>query len=117
MTEYDIALYPGDGIGPEVTRQAVKAIDAASPHFGFTCRFTEYNWGCAYYRKEGKVVPDDYMDILAQYDAILMGALGDPAQAPDHLTVTPIIEIRQRFDQYVGYRPAESAARRPPPSV
>ncbi|MBN2291295.1 MAG: tartrate dehydrogenase [Pirellulales bacterium] len=106
MKNYNIALYPGDGIGREVVPEAIKSLDAVSDACGFKLEYTQFDWGCDYYEHKGKVVPDDYLDILSGFDAIFLGALGDPARLPDHITLRPLIEIRQSFDQYACLRPA-----------
>ena len=102
-----IALYPGDGIGVEVTREAVRALQAARDVFGFELETHEFNWGSRLWKETGHVVPDDYLDTLRGFDAVFLGALGDPANTPDHVTLQPLIEMRQRFDQYVCLRPAK----------
>ena len=106
MEKYNIAIYPGDGIGREVIPEAVKALTAASEQCGFALKYTQFDWGCEYYDRTGMVVPDDYLDILRGFDAILLGSLGDPNRLPDHITLKPLIEIRQQFDQYACIRPA-----------
>ncbi len=106
MKIYKIALYPGDGIGMEVVPEAVKTLDAVSQACGFGLEYCEFDWGCGYYDREGKVVPDDYLDVLSGFDAIFLGALGDPDHLADHITLKPLIEIRQSFDQYACIRPA-----------
>ena len=106
MKEYNIAIYPGDGIGREVVPEAVKALTAASEQCGFTLKYTEFDWGCEYFDRTGKVVPDAYLNVLSGFDAILLGSLGDPDHLPDHITLKPLIEIRQQFDQYACLRPA-----------
>lgn len=108
MKTYNIAVYPGDGIGIEVTREAVRVLKTLETIFqSFKFRFTEFDWGSNYWKKTGKVVPDNYLEILKGFDAILLGALGDPANIPDYVTLVPIIQIRQSFDQYVCLRPAK----------
>ena len=108
MKIYNIAVYPGDGIGIEVIREAVKALKALETLFrSFKFNFTEFDWGSNYWKKTGRVVPDNYLETLKGFDAILLGALGDPANIPDHVTLVPIIQIRQSFDQYVCLRPAK----------
>ena len=107
MAKYRIALYPGDGIGVDVTDEAVKALDAASDAMGFSLEYERFNWGSAHWRETGKVVPEDFLKILADFDAVYLGAIGDPAILPDHVTLTPLIEMRQGFDQYACLRPAK----------
>lgn len=108
MRTYEIAVYPGDGIGIEVISAAIQVLKTLEQAFGsFKLALTEYNWGSRYWRETGRVVPDNYLDILKDYDAIFLGALGDPMNVPDHITLVPLIQIRQRFDQYVCLRPAQ----------
>ena len=107
MSNFKIALYPGDGIGQEVLQQAVRVLDSVQASVGgFELHYSELPWGGDYYVEHGSVVPDDYLDQLRQYDAILLGAVGDPERLPDSLTLTPLVQIRQRYDQYVCMRPA-----------
>ncbi len=107
MKKYRIAVYPGDGIGVEVTAEALKVLETVKRRFGFSLEFTEFPWGCEYAQAhEGRVVPPDYLDILRDFDAVFLGALGHPALVPDHIALVPLIEIRQAFEQYVGLRPA-----------
>lgn len=107
MQTYKIALYPGDGIGPEVVDQAVRVLDAAQARAGFQLAYTRLPWGYEYWRKHGSVVPDDFLDVLRPFDAILLGAVGWPAEVPDHVTLAPLVKIRQTFDQYVCIRPSK----------
>ena len=107
MKNYRIAVYAGDGIGPEVTAEAVRvlrAVERRLQRFSLDC--TELPWGIEWWRKTGQVVPDDFLDVLRPHDAILLGAVGWPAELPDHLTLAPLVQIRQQFDQYACVRPA-----------
>ncbi len=107
MRVYRVALYPGDGIGVDVIREGVKALKALQDVCaGFRLEFVEFDWGSRYWRRTGRVAPDDYLDILRDFDVIYLGALGDPQNVPDHITLVPLIQMRQRFDQYVCLRPA-----------
>jgi tartrate dehydrogenase/decarboxylase / D-malate dehydrogenase len=104
---FRIAVYPGDGIGGEVTAEAVRALEAAQARVGgFRLELTDLPWGVAWWRQTGQVVPDDFLTILRPFDAILLGAVGWPAELPDHVTLDPLVRIRQRFDQYACVRPA-----------
>ncbi len=104
---YKIAVYPGDGIGVEVTVEAVKVLKAAEKVFGFALEMTSFDWGVAHWRRTGEVVPGDFLKTLQSFDAILLGALGAPAELPDHVTLKPLIQMRQGFEQYVCLRPAK----------
>ena len=106
MQSYRITAYPGDGIGQEVTAETLRVLDAVQDGGDFRLEVTRVPWGSDYYRRHGAMVPDDYLEQLAPCDAIFLGAIGDPARIPDHLTLTPLIRIRQRFDQYACVRPA-----------
>ena len=108
MTTYKIALIPGDGIGPEVIHEAVRGLKTVSeldPKIQFD--FTEYPWGCEYYLKNGEMMPENGMEILSDYDAILLGAVGYPG-VPDHISLRDLLlRIRHDFDQYVNLRPVK----------
>ena len=107
MRSYRITAYPGDGIGQEVTEETFRVLDAVQNAGGdFRLEVTRVPWGSDYYHRHGAVVPDDYLEHLTPSDAIFLGAIGDPARIPDHVTLAPLIRIRQRFDQYACVRPA-----------
>ena len=103
-----IAVYPGDGIGPEVTDEALAVLQAVERSDGsFRLEFSHLDWGAQHYRQHGQVVPDDFLDVLRPMDAILLGAVGWPAEIPDHVTLAPLVKIRQTFDQYACVRPSK----------
>lgn len=102
-----LALYPGDGIGPEVTIEAVNVLRRLEQLGGPRFEFTELNWGIEHWKQTQRVVPEDFLTILRPFDAILLGAVGWPALLPDHLTLEPLVRIRQAFDQYACVRPAK----------
>jgi tartrate dehydrogenase/decarboxylase/D-malate dehydrogenase len=106
MKSYDFPLYGGDGIGPDVSNEAIKAMNAVAKKNGFGLNLVEFPWGHRYWKENGKVVPDDYLKILMDYPVVFLGAIGDPANVPDHITIRPLIEMRQKFDQYACMRPA-----------
>ena len=107
MTEYNLALIPGDGVGPEVVAEGKKILTALSnlePELNFT--YTEFPWGSAYYRETGKMMPDDGLSEVGKCDAILFGAVGDP-NIPDHITLQGLLlPMRRSFDQGVCIRPS-----------
>ena len=108
MPTFKIAVYPGDGIGPEVTEQAVRvlqAVESLEPDLKFA--LTTFDWGVDHWKRTGQVVPDDFLELLRPFDAILLGAVGWPALIPDHETLAPLVKIRQTFDQYACVRPAK----------
>ncbi|MFD1851119.1 isocitrate/isopropylmalate dehydrogenase family protein [Oceanobacillus bengalensis] len=106
MKPYKIALIPGDGIGPEVVAEGVKvlkAIEEVDKNISFS--FTTFPWGCEYYLKYGKMMDEKALDLLKDYDAIYLGAVGYPG-VPDHISLRDLlIKIRRGFDQYVNLRP------------
>ena len=108
MKEYRIAVVAGDGIGPEVMTECKKVLDAAASIDGsFRFAFTDFPWGCEYYLKTGRMMPEDGINILAKYDAILLGAVGYPG-VPDNISLRDLlIRIRHDFDQYINLRPVK----------
>jgi tartrate dehydrogenase/decarboxylase/D-malate dehydrogenase len=103
---YDIALIPGDGIGPEVVDATLPILDAAATAADFDVETTRYDWGTDRYLNEGAMMPEDGLDRLASHDAILLGAVGHP-DVPDHVTLNGLLlPIRKGFDQSICKRPA-----------
>ncbi|MSO94567.1 MAG: tartrate dehydrogenase [Thermoleophilia bacterium] len=108
MKRHRIAVIPGDGIGPEVVDVGVRVLDEVARADGdFAFDFEELPWGSAYFRETGRMMPDDALTVLRQFDAIYLGAVGSP-DVPDHLTLWGLLlPIRQRFNQYVNLRPVK----------
>lgn len=106
MKTYNIALIPGDGIGPEVVDEGVKVlkkIEQLDPNLQFN--FTEFPWGCEYYLEHGKMMADDGIEQLKAFDSIYLGAVGYPG-VPDHISLWDLLlRIRKEFDLYVNIRP------------
>ena len=101
----NIALIPGDGIGNEVVPAAVRVMDSLSKRHGFEMTYTEFPYSCAYYLKTGQMMPADGIDQLRDFDAIFLGAVGDP-KVPDHVSLWGLLlPIRRRMQQYVNVRP------------
>lgn len=106
MKSFRIALYPGDGIGPEVMNQAVRVLERVQQRDGgFRLELTRFPWGSDYHFQHGQSAPDNFLEQLRGFDAILLGAVGDPQRLPDHVTLAPLVRIRQSFDQYACVRP------------
>ncbi|WP_404401893.1 tartrate dehydrogenase [Pelagibacterium halotolerans] len=106
MKSYNIALIPGDGIGPDVTRAAWRAVEKVALSIGFAVTSTEFPWSCAYYKKTGAMMPADGIEQLRAFDAILLGAVGWPAQVPDSVSLHGLLlPIRKAFVQYANIRP------------
>jgi len=106
MRTYRVKVIPGDGIGPEVVAEGMRVLrSAAEIHGGIAFSFEEYDWSCAYYLRHGRMMPADALQILADCDCILLGAVGYPG-VPDHVSLRGLlIPIRQGFDQYINLRP------------
>src|SRR5512136_1545422 len=102
---YRIALVPGDGIGLEVVPEGVRVLQELAGRHRFEMQFTQFPYSCAYYLKHGAMMPEDGIEQLRPFDAILLGAVGAP-QVPDHVSLWGLlIPIRRTFDQYVNLRP------------
>jgi tartrate dehydrogenase/decarboxylase/D-malate dehydrogenase len=108
---YRVALLPGDGVGPEVTAEARRVVDA----LGLPLEWTELPWGSAWYREHGAMMPLDALDVLRGHDAVLLGAMGDPAVPDDVSLWGSILLLRQRLDLWANVRPARLLAGVPCP--
>ena len=107
MTTHHLAIIGGDGVGPEVTAQALKVLDAAGQRFGFSTTRTEYDLGGRRYLASGEVLPDSVMAELDEADAILLGAVGTPEVPPGVLERGLLLKLRFAFDQFVNLRPVK----------
>jgi len=103
-----IAVIPGDGIGPEVIREAVKVLKAATSGGPAKLDFTEFDWGAERYLRDGTTLPSDAVPMLRRdFDAILFGAVGDP-RVPSNIHAADILlGLRAKLDLYVNLRPVE----------
>jgi tartrate dehydrogenase/decarboxylase/D-malate dehydrogenase len=101
-----VACIAGDGIGPEVVAEARRVLDAVGEvHGGLEFEYRELPWGCRYFTEHGTMMPDDGLDVLAEHDTILLGAVGWPG-VPDHVSLWGLlIPIRRHFRQYANLRP------------
>lgn len=104
---YNIAVIPGDGTGPEVTRESVKVLKAASGKYGFGLNFHEYDFGGHRYLRTGETLPDSAIDELRKFDAILLGAIGHPDVKPGILEKGILLRLRFELDQYINLRPVK----------
>lgn len=113
--QWRVAVAPGDGVGREVMPAAVEAIDTLSREVGLQVTLTELPWpSTEYHRRHGRMMPDDWRRQLKAFDALLLGALGDPGpigdpdryRLPDAVSLSPLLAIRQGFDQWACERPA-----------
>jgi 3-isopropylmalate dehydrogenase len=103
-----VGIIGGDGIGPEVTAEALKVVRAA----GVELTTTDYDLGGRRYLATGEVLPDSVLDELRGYDAILLGAVGTPEVPPGVLERGLLLRMRFALDLYVNLRPFKSPANR-----
>jgi 3-isopropylmalate dehydrogenase len=98
-----LAVIPGDGIGTEVVAEGLKVLEAV----GTKIEATHYDLGAARYHRTGETLPDAVLQELRGYDAILLGAVGDPSVPPGILERDLLLRIRFEFDHYVNLRPVK----------
>jgi len=104
-----IAVIPGDGIGKEVVPEGLRVLDRLAERSGHELAFQyeSFPWGCEYYLESGKMMDDDGLNRLAEFDAIYFGAVGWPT-VPDHVALWGLrLAICQGFDQYACIRPVQ----------
>src|SRR6202162_1520749 len=103
-----IAVIPGDGIGKEVTPEALKVLKAVSASTGRSMEFVEFDWGADKYLRDGVSLPDGAVEMLRdEFDAILFGALGDPRVPSNQHAADILLVLRFKLDLYVNARPVE----------
>ena len=106
MAAYRIAVIPGDGVGPEVLAEGVKALKAVEGPFELQFEFVEFPWGSAYYMQHGRMMAADGLEQLQGFDAVYFGAVGHP-EIQDHITLNGLLlPMRRAFDQYICLRPS-----------
>jgi 3-isopropylmalate dehydrogenase len=105
MATYDIGVIPGDGIGPEVTAEALKVLKAVSDIESFDYKQVDYPWSGEYYLKTKELVPISAIDEWRELDAVLLGAIGHPDVEPGLVERSVILGLRFGLDLYVNLRP------------
>jgi 3-isopropylmalate dehydrogenase len=105
MSEYDIAIIGGDGIGPEVTTQAMRVVDAAAEVFGFGLRKNEYPLGTDHYLATNEIFPDATFEEVKGMRAVYLGAIGDPRVPVGLIEFGVIAKLRFELDLFVNLRP------------
>jgi 3-isopropylmalate dehydrogenase len=101
-----IAVIPGDGIGKDVTAEAVKVLDAVATKSGLTLDLVHLPWSADHYLATGETLPaDGYRMLRDEFDAIFVGALGDPRVADNRHARDILLGTRFELDLYVNYRP------------
>jgi len=99
------AMVPGDGIGVDVTKEAVKVLEAASDAFGFGLTLQHFPFGAEHYLATGETLPEGTLELWSGFDAVFMGAFGDP-RVPDMKHAADILlGTRFRMDLYANIRP------------
>jgi len=107
VTSYRIAVMPGDGVGKEVVKAGQEVLDevAARSDGSIKLDWTEFPWGCAYFEQSGRMMAEDGLDQLREYDAIYFGAVGWQT-VPDHVSLWGLrLAICQGLDQWANIRP------------
>jgi 3-isopropylmalate dehydrogenase len=105
--EYKIAVIGGDGIGPEVTQIALDAIRKVTAGSGVEFKTTEYDLGARRYLANGETLTSADLESLAQHDAILLGAIGDPRVPSGVLERQLLLKLRFSFDHFINLRPTK----------
>ncbi|HLA79432.1 MAG TPA: 3-isopropylmalate dehydrogenase [Vicinamibacteria bacterium] len=101
-----VAVIPGDGIGVEVIREATQTMEAVASLCGRPVRLTPFEWGADHYLKTGITLPDDALTRLREgFDAILLGAMGDPRVPDNRHAADILLGLRFKLDLFVNYRP------------
>ena len=104
---YRIAVIPGDGTGPEVVAEGLKVLEAASKKFNFKYETKEFDFSGKRYLKTGKLVDDKDVALLKKYNAIYLGAVGDPDVKPGIIETGVLLKLRFALDQYINLRPVK----------
>lgn len=103
-----IALIPGDGVGKEVTSEAIRVLKAATAASGRNLELTELDWGADRYLRDGTTLPEGGEQMLRDnFDAVLLGAMGDPRVPSNKHAADILLGLRFKLDLYVNARPVE----------
>ena len=108
MSKKRIAVIAGDGIGKEVMPEGIRVMQRAAIKYGIDLQFDPFDFSSFdYFEKHGKMLPDNWKDLIGGHDAIYFGAVGWPEKIPDHVSLWgSLLLFRREFDQYVNLRPA-----------
>jgi len=104
---YNIAVIPGDGTGPEVIAEGLKALKAVSEKLRFKYHFEHYDLGGKRYLRTQETLPESVLEELRKMDAIYLGAIGHPEVKPGILEQGILLKIRFQLDQYINLRPVK----------
>ena len=108
MSKKRIAVIAGDGIGQEVMPEGLRVLEATASLFGISLELDVFDFASwPYFERHGKMMPDNWRDLLGGQDAIFFGAVGWPEKIPDHISLwNSLLLFRREFDQYINLRPA-----------
>ncbi len=108
MSKKRIAVIAGDGIGKEVMPEGIRVMERAATKYGIDLQFDHFDFSSwDYFEKHGKMLPDNWKDLIGGHDAIYFGAVGWPEKILDHVSLWgSLLLFRRDFDQYVNLRPA-----------
>src|SRR3954451_8881696 len=104
---FKIAVIPGDGIGKEVTAEAIKTIEAVGKKFGRSFELEHLPWSADYFLQTGVTIPSNGYDMLRGFDAVFIGALGDPRVPDNRHARDVLLGTRFELDLFVNYRPVK----------
>lgn len=104
---YKIAVIPGDGTGPEVINEGLKVLEAVGRKYDFKYDLKMFPYGGEHYRRTGEILPDTAFEELKKFDAIYLGAVGDPAVKPGILEKGLLLKLRFGLEQYINLRPVK----------
>ncbi|NOQ19735.1 MAG: 3-isopropylmalate dehydrogenase [Desulfobacterales bacterium] len=104
---YEIAVIPGDGTGPEVVAEGIKVLETVAAKCNFDYHFSTYDIGGERYLKTGETISDELLECLGQKDAIYLGAIGHPEVKPGILEQGILLKTRFSLDQYINLRPVK----------
>ncbi|MCK5783061.1 MAG: 3-isopropylmalate dehydrogenase [Desulfobacterales bacterium] len=105
--EYNIAVIPGDGTGPEVVDEGIKVLETVAKKGDIQFQFSKYTIGGEHYLATGEILPDGIEEKLAEADAIFLGAIGHPDVKPGILEKGILLHLRFNLDQYINLRPVK----------
>ena len=104
---YEIAVIPGDGIGPEVVREGLRVLERVAALEGFRVSLTRYPFGAEHFLKTQEVLPDSAFEEISRHRAVLLGAIGDPRMAPGFLEFGIVARLRFGLDLFANLRPVK----------
>ncbi|MFC3120139.1 isocitrate/isopropylmalate dehydrogenase family protein [Agaribacter flavus] len=109
QSTFTIAVFPGDGIGSEITPITLTILDKVCEQIGIKCEYKVLDAGAAHYAEHGVSLPEDAMNIAKSADAILLACMGMPSiRYPDGREIAPQLELRETLDLYAGVRPVKT---------